>query len=164
MTGTASVVACPLRPFAGLSFGLGSDAKGFSVTCPDKGSQKRLPSDVPNLIGARMKASRLALCRHIEIGPHCVMAMKAQESSRSRSRRHASMKLWMTNDSLFTRPRAVQRSVLACHALRSSQPPALNDRYGLLRIPLAKVAMTLDRLRRSRLNNGMRSSAASSDL
>src|SRR5260221_6618072 len=101
-----------------------------------------------------MKASRLALCRHIEMGPRCVIAMKAHASTRSRSKRHASMKLWMTNDSLFTRPRAAQRSDLACHALRNSQPAALNERYGLVRSPFTKVAMTLERLRRENVHNG----------
>ena len=91
MTEAVAAAAALPRPRAGLR----STSRGrrmpeeSSINAPDIGSQNRRP---PRRIGARMKASRLALCRHIEIGPPCVIAMKAQASIRSRSKRHASMK------------------------------------------------------------------------
>src|SRR6266478_7561990 len=157
MVTSAAVTARLRHPFAALRFGSGGRCMpaDFSISSPEIGFQKRSPSGPLKLIGARMKASRLALCRHIEMGPRCVIAIKAHASTRSRSKRHVSMKLWMTNDSLLTRPRVAQRSALACHAFQISQPTALNERYGLVRIPFTKVAMTLDRPRRSELNSGV---------
>src|SRR5258708_7353561 len=131
MEAAAAVTTRSSGPFAVLRFG--SDGRcmlmDLSVTSPESGLQKRSPSGPLSLIGSRMKASRLALCRHIERGQCWVIAMNVQALMRSGSKQHASMKLWMTNDSLLTPPRAAQRSALACHALRNSQPAALKERY-----------------------------------
>ena len=112
------------------------------VSLPDAGSQKR--SFAPSSgMGSKMNASRFALCRHTEIGPCRVIAIKAQASIRSFSKPHASMKLWTTNESLLTRPRAAQRLPFTHQALRNNQPPTLAAVSGFVKSPRRKVRMTV---------------------
>ncbi|RWA53120.1 hypothetical protein AU476_14930 [Cupriavidus sp. UYMSc13B] len=66
----------------------------------------------------------------MDMGPSAVMTLNAQASIRSASSLVASMKLWIRNDSVCTRPLLLTRSSRIAQAFRASHPKTGGQKAG----------------------------------